>query len=177
MQRRQAYKFELIVNGEQQRQMRRFSGACRFVYNKALALQKERHEQGEKKLSAFELNNLLPQWKADPEMEWLSESPSQTLQQALKDLDRAYKNFFAKRADFPCFKKKGAGIVSVTRRGSSWNKETAGSSCQKSVGAVTATAGWSKVTLKTSPSVRFVANGLRPSRQNVKRSLLLPTAI
>ncbi|WP_412504085.1 helix-turn-helix domain-containing protein [Shewanella indica] len=28
----QAYKFELIVTGEQQRQMRRFSGACRFVW-------------------------------------------------------------------------------------------------------------------------------------------------
>ena len=56
MQRLQAYKFELIVTGEQQRQMRRFSGACRFVYNKALALQKTGHEQGEKKLSAFELN-------------------------------------------------------------------------------------------------------------------------
>lgn len=92
MQRLQAYKFELIVTGEQQRQMRRFSGACRFVYNKALALQKVRHEQGEKKLSAFELNNLLPQWKAEPETKWLSDSPSQTLQQALKDLDRAYKN-------------------------------------------------------------------------------------
>ena len=91
MQRLQAYKFELIVTGEQQRQMRRFSGACRFVYNKALALQKERHEQGEKKLSAFELNNLLPQWKAEPETKWLSDSPSQTLQQSLKDLDRAYK--------------------------------------------------------------------------------------
>ena len=109
MQRLQAYKFELIVTGEQQRQMRRFSGACRFVYNKALALQKVRHEQGEKKLSAFELNNLLPQWKAEPETKWLSDSPSQTLQQALKDLDRAYKNFFAKRADFPRFKKKGSG--------------------------------------------------------------------
>ena len=100
MQRLQAYKFELIVTGEQQRQMRRFSGACRFVYNKALALQKVRHEQGEKKLSAFELNNLLPQWKAEPETKWLSDSPSQTLQQALKDLDRAYKNFFAKRFSF-----------------------------------------------------------------------------
>ncbi|SOC25854.1 putative transposase, partial [Thalassospira xiamenensis] len=30
--------------------MRRFAGACRFVFNKALALQKERYEAGEKKL-------------------------------------------------------------------------------------------------------------------------------
>jgi len=50
---------------------------------------------------------LLPHWKAETETKWLCESPSQTLQQALKDLDRAYKNFFAKRADFPRFKKKG----------------------------------------------------------------------
>lgn len=49
MQRLQAYKYELKPNGEQQRNMRRFAGSCRFVYNKALALQQERHEAGEKK--------------------------------------------------------------------------------------------------------------------------------
>ena len=38
---------------------------------------------------------------------WLKETPSQALQQTLKDLERAYKNFFSKRADFPRFKKKG----------------------------------------------------------------------
>jgi putative transposase len=31
------------------------------------------------------------------------------LQQTLKDLERAYTNFFAKRADFPRFRKKGRG--------------------------------------------------------------------
>ena len=51
MERIQAFKYELRPNGEQQRLMRRFAGSCRFVYNKALALQKERYEQGEKKLS------------------------------------------------------------------------------------------------------------------------------
>jgi len=35
-------------------------------------------------------------------------SPAQTLQQSLKDLERAYTNFFAKRAEFPRFKRKGA---------------------------------------------------------------------
>ena len=39
MQRLQAYKYELMPNGQQARQLRRFAGACRFVYNKALALQ------------------------------------------------------------------------------------------------------------------------------------------
>lgn len=107
MQRLQAYKFELMPNGEQERNMRRFAGACRFVFNKALALQQERHTAGEKKLGYAGLCTLLTEWKTQAEMLWLSETPSQALQQALKNLERAYKNFFEKRADFPRFKKKG----------------------------------------------------------------------
>ena len=44
MQRLQAYKFELMPNGLQQRQMRRFAGACRFAFNRALAQQKSWYE-------------------------------------------------------------------------------------------------------------------------------------
>ena len=107
MKRQQAYKFELMPNGEQQRHMRQFAGACRFIYNKALALQKERYEQGDKKLGYAGLCSQLRDWKAVKELSWLSDAPSQALQQALKNLDGAYKNFFDKRASFPKFKKKG----------------------------------------------------------------------
>jgi putative transposase len=108
MKRLQAYKFELKPNGEQQRDMRRFAGACRFVFNKALAWQSEQYAADKTvKFSYTTLANLLPLWKQDPTLQWLKESPSQPLQQTLKDLERAYKNFFAKRADFPRFKKKG----------------------------------------------------------------------
>ena len=41
---------QLMPTGAQQRDMRRFVGARRFVYNKALALQEERRERGEKRL-------------------------------------------------------------------------------------------------------------------------------
>ncbi len=34
------------------------------------------------------------EWKSDTETQWLKEAPSQPLQQSLKDLERAYKNFF-----------------------------------------------------------------------------------
>jgi len=51
MKRLQAFKFALMPGGQQERQMRRFAGSCRFVFNKALALQKERFERGEKRLS------------------------------------------------------------------------------------------------------------------------------
>ena len=105
MIRRQAYKFQLKTNLSQARQMRRFAGACRFVFNQALALQKANYEAGNKKLSYADLcAELLTLKSSNP---WLGESPSQTLQQSLKDLERSYKNFFAKRADFPRFKKKG----------------------------------------------------------------------
>ena len=105
MIRRQAYKFQLKTNSAQVRQMRSFAGACRFVFNQALALQKSKYEAGDKKLGYAELCAELLLLKNSNA--WLNESPSQTLQQALKDMERAYMNFFAKRADFPRFKKKG----------------------------------------------------------------------
>jgi putative transposase len=107
MQRLQAFKFELMPTGEQQRQMRRFAGSCRFVFNKALALQKARYEQGEKKHGYAGLCKLLTEWRNSAETAWLADAPIHPLQQTLKDLERAYTNFFAKRADFPRFKKKG----------------------------------------------------------------------
>ncbi|MCK9506975.1 MAG: transposase [Pigmentiphaga sp.] len=109
MQRRQAFKFALMPNGQQQRQMRRYCGSCRYVFNRALALQKARYEAGEKKLSYAALCRELTAWKAQAETRWLQDTPSQSLQQRLKDLEQAYGNFFAKRADFPRFKKKGQG--------------------------------------------------------------------
>ncbi|MBV8048567.1 MAG: helix-turn-helix domain-containing protein, partial [Paludibacterium sp.] len=107
MQRLQAFKYELMPTGDQQRDMRRFAGSCRFVFNKALALQKERYEQGEKRLGYAELCKLLTEWRNGPETPWLKDAPTHPLQQTLKDLARAYTHFFAKRAEFPRFKKKG----------------------------------------------------------------------
>jgi putative transposase len=51
--------------------------------------------------------NMLPLWKN--EFAWLRESPSQALQHALKNLDRAFVNFFQKRTQYPRFKKRGFG--------------------------------------------------------------------
>ncbi|MFC3338013.1 helix-turn-helix domain-containing protein [Paracandidimonas soli] len=95
MRRLQAFRYALMPTGEQQRHMRR------FVFNKALALQKERFAQGEKTLSYADLCKALVQWKARAQTCWLSDAPSQALQQALKDLERAYANFFAGLAALP----------------------------------------------------------------------------
>ena len=49
----------------------------------------------------------LTAWRNHPGTGWLADAHSQALQQALKDLEQAYANFFAKRAGFPRFRKKG----------------------------------------------------------------------
>ena len=107
MQRLQAFKYELRPTGEQLLNMRRFAGACRFVYNRALALQQERYARGEKKLGYAGLCRELTGWRNSKQTPWLGDGPVHTQQQALKDLERAYTNFFQKRADFPRFKRKG----------------------------------------------------------------------
>ena len=65
MKRLQAYRYELMPNGDQLRDMRRFSGSCRFVYNKALALQKENHETGNTFIGYVAMAAKLPVWKRE----------------------------------------------------------------------------------------------------------------
>ena len=107
MQRRQAFQYELKPAGGQQRLMRRYAGSCRFVYNKALALQQANHDAGEKFIGYVAMAKHLTSWRNGEETPWLKEAPVHPLQQALKDLDKAYQNFFAKRAAYPRFKCKG----------------------------------------------------------------------
>ncbi|KAI3478986.1 hypothetical protein L1887_59009 [Cichorium endivia] len=107
MLRRQAYKFRIEPTGEQQRKLRQFAGACRFVFNKALAVQQVNREEGGKYIGYVAMAKYLTAWRNGDETPWLKDAPVHPLQHALKDLDRAYQNFFAQRADFPRFKKRG----------------------------------------------------------------------
>ena len=109
MKKLQAFKFELMPTAEQEVSMRKFAGSCRFVFNKALAWQKAEHERDNKTpMSYITWANMLPTWKQDATLTWLTQSPSQILQQSLKDLEKAYKNFFKKTSQFPKFKNKGS---------------------------------------------------------------------
>jgi hypothetical protein len=60
MLRRQAYRFELRPSGQQLRNLRQFAGSCRFVYNKALALNTARYNKKENRLGYAGLCALLP---------------------------------------------------------------------------------------------------------------------
>lgn len=76
------------------------------MFNKALALQKDRYERGDKKLGCAGLCTELTAWRNGTETRWLVDAPTHPPQK-LTDLERAYANIFAKRAEFPRFKKKG----------------------------------------------------------------------
>ena len=72
-------------------------------------MQQANHAAAGKFISYVTMAAWLPVWKREQGSAWLKDAPSQALQHALKDLEKAYKNFFAKRADFPRFKRKGNG--------------------------------------------------------------------
>ena len=100
------YKYRIYPNNVQIEYMNRIFGSCRFVYNHFLAERKEAWENDKKSLSYTETSGLLTILKRNPEYSWLSSCDSMALQESLKDLDRAYKNFFAKRGRYPHFKSK-----------------------------------------------------------------------
>jgi putative transposase len=105
MKRMQAFKFLIKPNGEQRRMMAQYAGNARKVWNLALAQQQKNYAAGEKFVNAFGMNAWLVNWKK--EFSFLRRSPAQTLQQVMTNVERAYKNFFEKRAEHPLFKKKG----------------------------------------------------------------------
>ena len=104
---RKAFKYRLKTNRPIESKMIQFAGCCRFVWNKALSLQKERLEAGESCLNYTQLCNRLVQWKK--ETIFLNDAPSQALQQTLKNLDKALTEALDKKNPkrFPRFKKKG----------------------------------------------------------------------
>ncbi len=102
---RRGFKFELRPNGMQIQLMMQFCGCARYVYNRTLSLEKSLYKKDSKHSFKYsEAANRLPGWKK--KNPFLKKCHSQVLQQSLKDLDRAYTNFFEKRGNVPKYKKK-----------------------------------------------------------------------
>jgi putative transposase len=105
-----AFKFRIYPNKEQRQILAKHFGCVRFIYNFFLRLRMDfyaANKDNEKKGLTYHDNAIaLTQLKKHPEYEWLNDVNSQVLQQALRQLDVAYNNFFSKRAKFPKFKKK-----------------------------------------------------------------------
>ncbi|NCC55825.1 MAG: transposase, partial [Erysipelotrichia bacterium] len=99
-----AYKYRLYPNKEQQILLEKHFGSCRFVYNRILALHNMLYEEYKEKWNKYKYIKLIAPLKKSNEFSWLKEVNSQSLQQAIIDLDRGFKNFFQKRAKHPQFK-------------------------------------------------------------------------
>lgn len=91
-----ANTYRLYPTPEQDREMRKIAGACRFVYNLALEQRRDWYKPGRRFSTASQCRELT---KLRYEVDWLSSAPAQCLQQALRDLDRAFARFANKRHD------------------------------------------------------------------------------
>ncbi|MFR4881479.1 MAG: RNA-guided endonuclease TnpB family protein [Coprococcus sp.] len=88
------FKYRIYPNESQRDQIARTFGCCRFVYNRALDVKKTAYSETGKSIATNDLIKMIPAWKRDPETSWLAQVDSMALQQSIRDLDRAYKNFF-----------------------------------------------------------------------------------
>lgn len=102
-----AYKFQLRCKPVQEQQLRRISGGLRWVWNAALARQKERHAAGEKYAGYAQMCKWLTEWRNAPETPWLADGPIHPQQQVLRRLDASYKRVLEKQAGFPKFCRRG----------------------------------------------------------------------
>src|SRR5215210_2496757 len=109
MKLRKAYRFRMRPTKTQEVGLYRMAGARRFIYNWALSRRKDYYAEHGKGISAKQLSSELTALKSEPETLWLRQADSQMLQQALRDVDRAFDAFFKKRSRFPQFRSKKAG--------------------------------------------------------------------
>ena len=98
-----SYKYRIYPTEPQKELIVKHIGSSRFVFNLALETKNAAYISAKHNYSAFDLVKQLPELKK--ELPWLKEVNSQSLQQAIQNMDIAFKKFF-KGAGFPKFKKK-----------------------------------------------------------------------
>jgi len=124
-----AYKTELDPNNVQRTALLKHAGASRFAYNWGLAQRKKEYEKTGKSSNAIEQHRQLNAIKKT-DFPWLYEVSKAAPQEALRDLDKAYQNFFRrvksgeKNVGFPKFKSRRNGIGSFRLTGAIHVTET-----------------------------------------------------
>jgi putative transposase len=106
MKRKRAYRYRFYPTPEQATVLGRTFGSARFVYNWALRLRTDAYYQRQERVSYAHTSAALTALKRDPQTAWLNEVSSVPMQQALRHLDRAFRNFFEGRTRYPDFHKK-----------------------------------------------------------------------
>jgi len=106
-----AYRYELKPNIFQQILLAKHAGAARFAYNWGLSQRIALYEQNKKSTNSIEQHRVLNALK-ETEFPWMYEVSKCAPQESLRDLDRAFQNFFrglkkGQQIGFPTFKKRG----------------------------------------------------------------------
>jgi len=104
-----AYKTELDPNNKQRTHFLQHAGTARFVYNWGLSKRIEEYKETGKSSNAISQHRELNILK-HTDFPWMYCSSKCAAQEALRDLDKAYKNFFNKINGFPKFKSRKKGI-------------------------------------------------------------------
>ncbi|MBQ3993570.1 MAG: transposase, partial [Erysipelotrichaceae bacterium] len=109
------YKYRIYPNKAQAVILSRFFGCCRFVYNRCLSYRKEVYTLEKRNVSQYECMRLVTEMRHDPDYAWLASCDSMSLQESIKDLSKAFANFFEKRGGYPKFHKKSSVQTYRTR--------------------------------------------------------------
>ncbi|GAA2777166.1 hypothetical protein GCM10010452_00090 [Crossiella cryophila] len=113
------YNYRLYPDQAQREALARSFGCARVVFNDGLRARQEARSAGLPYLSDAELSKRVTAAKATPERAWLGEVSSVVLQQALTDLNVAYRNFFASLSG----KRKGSKIAPPRFRSRKANRQ------------------------------------------------------
>lgn len=101
-----AFKYRFFPTEGQKQQLAQTFGCARFVYNRMLDARTKAWHQDHKSLNYHETATMLTHLKKQTETSFLNEVSSVVLQQSLRNLDTAFRNFFASRTDYPTFKSR-----------------------------------------------------------------------
>lgn len=100
-------RLRLVPNKEQEQWLIANAGVARFIYNFSLAMKEEAYNNQGISIGQKEIMRQVTDMKYTSEYEWLQSYNSETIKQAVKDMFKAYENFFRSNKGFPKFKKKG----------------------------------------------------------------------
>jgi putative transposase len=116
-----AYRYRFYPTEEQEQLLRRTLGCVRLVYNKALHTRTEGWYERQERIDYKQTSGMLTQWKKQEDLQFLNEVSSVPLQQGLRNLQKAFTNFWAGLARYPNFKKKrSGGSAEFTRSAFRW---------------------------------------------------------
>ncbi|AGP53478.1 RNA-guided endonuclease InsQ/TnpB family protein, partial [Streptomyces rapamycinicus] len=123
---KRAFKYRFYPTDEQAAELSRTFGCVRLVYNKALEERTRAWYGEQRRISYVQSSAALTEWKKTEELAFLCEVSSVPLQQALRHLQTAFGNFFAKRARYPRYKsrKQSRASAEYTRSAFTWRDGT-----------------------------------------------------